>query len=167
MTLMLHHRVAESRIARQPAKSNRRLRLASAAGLSLIAALCANSCFSNRRVEIYYGVTAPPPTEEFRWSDGGLPKSFDPARAAAAPETDVVRALFEGLTEYDTQTLVVRPAAASRWEASPDYREWTLCCAGMRAGPTAIRSRPLTLRARGDACWIKGAYAARGSAARH
>lgn len=121
---MLQHRVAKRSSAVYSAKSNKRLRIA-CAGFSLVAVLLANSCLSNRRVETYYGVAAVPPTEELRWSDGGLPKSFDPARAAAAPETDVVRALFEGLTEYDAQTLTIRPAAASGWESSPDRREWT------------------------------------------
>lgn len=54
-----------------------------------------------------------------------MPKSFDPARAAAAPETDVVRALFEGLTELDPRTLEAVPALAEKWSASDDQRTWT------------------------------------------
>src|SRR5664279_1201285 len=75
--------------------------------------------------EPFYAETAPPPKQEFRWSNGKAPASFDPARAAAAPETDVVRALFEGLTEIDAQTLKEIPAAADRWTSSDDLRVWT------------------------------------------
>src|SRR5829696_1371848 len=57
------------------------------------------------KTEPFYAQTAPPPKQEFRWSNGKMPKSFDPATASAAPETDVVRALFEGLTDIDAKTL--------------------------------------------------------------
>src|SRR6185369_16930436 len=72
-----------------------------------------------------YGKVVTPKTQEFRWSDGGLPQTFDPAFAAAAPDTDAVRALFEGLTDYDPQTLTPVPAVATRWESSADGRVWT------------------------------------------
>src|SRR5438045_4433102 len=75
--------------------------------------------------EPFVAETVPPAKQEFRWSNGKLPKSFDPARAAAAPETDVVRALFEGLTELDPRTLEAVPAAAEKWTASDDQRNWT------------------------------------------
>ena len=54
-----------------------------------------------------------------------MPKSIDPARAAAAPETDIVRAIFEGLTEIDAKTLNAIPAVAEKWSASDDKRVWT------------------------------------------
>ncbi len=66
-----------------------------------------------------------PREQEFRWSDGGLPRVFDPARAAAPPDTDAVRALFEGLTDSDPQTLAPLPAVALKWESSADWRQWT------------------------------------------
>ncbi|HEV2837135.1 MAG TPA: peptide ABC transporter substrate-binding protein, partial [Pyrinomonadaceae bacterium] len=66
-----------------------------------------------------------PRAQEFRWSNGGLPQTFDPAFAAAPPDTDAVRALFEGLTDYDPQTLSPVPAVATRWESSNDGRTWT------------------------------------------
>jgi len=67
----------------------------------------------------------PPLKQEFRWSNGKLPKSFDPARASAAPETDVVRALFEGLTDVDAKNLEPTAAIATEWSASEDFRLWT------------------------------------------
>ena len=54
-----------------------------------------------------------------------MPRTFDPAFAAAPPDTDAVRALFEGLTDYDPQTLAPIPAVATRWESSHEGRVWT------------------------------------------
>ena len=94
---------------------------------SLLLMLCLthSGCFSGEAPSTYYGTVAAPRTQEFRWSDGGLPQTFDPAFAAAAPDTDAVRALFEGLTDYDPQTLTPVPAVATRWESSADGRVWT------------------------------------------
>ena len=49
---------------------------------------------------------------------------MDPARAIAPPETDLVRAVFEGLTELDAKTLTEKPAAAESWTVSDDFRTW-------------------------------------------
>src|SRR5580765_901566 len=76
-------------------------------------------------VEPFYAESTPPKAQEFRWSNGKLPKSFDPARAASAPETDIVRAIFEGLTEIDPKTLKETPAVAEKWTSSDDMRTWT------------------------------------------
>src|SRR6185369_3652406 len=45
--------------------------------------------------------------------------------AAAPPDTDLVRAIFEGLTDYDPHSLTPVPAVAMRWEASNSGRVWT------------------------------------------
>lgn len=82
-------------------------------------------CFLRERVEPYYSRVVVPSTQEFRWSDGGLPQTFDPAFAAAPPDTDLVRAIFEGLTDYDPRTLAPVPAVAVRWEQSNGGRIWT------------------------------------------
>src|SRR5205814_98939 len=91
------------------------------------AAFFFSSCSEIQRPqpEPFYSGTIPPTRQEFRWSNGKMPRSFDPARATAAPETDVVRALFEGLTEVDARTLEAVPAAAEKWWASDDQRVWT------------------------------------------
>src|SRR5918911_627601 len=99
------------------------LRLASA--LALIVSLVCSGCFLDTEVEPFYGRVNVPRRQEFRWSDGGLPQTFDPALAAAPPETDVVRALFEGLTDYDPRTLAPVAGVAARWESSADKRVWT------------------------------------------
>ena len=94
---------------------------------SLLLALCLthSGCFSSGEPSSYYGKVITPRAQEFRWSNGGLPQTFDPAFAAAPPDTDAVRALFEGLTDYDPQTLAPVPGVASRWESSNDNRVWT------------------------------------------
>jgi oligopeptide transport system substrate-binding protein len=81
-------------------------------------------CFLDHEVEPFYGRVSVPRAQEFRWSNGGLPQTLDPALAAAPPDTDVIRAMFEGLTDYDPKTLTPVPAVAERWESTPDNREW-------------------------------------------
>ena len=92
--------------------------------LFLVFCLVHTGCF-NEEPSTFYGNIVPPRAQELRWSDGGLPQTFDPAFAAAPPDTDAVRALFEGLTDYDPQTLAPIPAVATRWESSHDGRVWT------------------------------------------
>lgn len=75
--------------------------------------------------EPFYAETAPPPKKEFRWSNGKMPKSFDPALAAAPPETDVVRAIYEGLTDTDPKDLETIASVAIDWTASDDNKTWT------------------------------------------
>jgi oligopeptide transport system substrate-binding protein len=100
-------------------------RLSAFCSLLLILCLTHSGCFSGDEPSTYYGNTVAPRTQEFRWSDGGLPQTFDPAFAVAPPDTDAVRALFEGLTDYDPRTLEPVPGVATRWESSADGRVWT------------------------------------------
>ena len=87
--------------------------------------LAVPACFSGEQASPYYGQVKVPRKQELRWSDGGLPQVFDPAFAAVPPDTDAVRALFEGLTDYDPRTLQATPGVAERWESSEDGRVWT------------------------------------------
>lgn len=93
----------------------------------LFTAFMVSSCtqIQSPKTEPFYAETSPPKVQEFRWSNGKMPKSFDPARAAAAPETDIVRSISEGLTEIDSQTLKEKPAVAEKWSSSEDLRVWT------------------------------------------
>lgn len=98
------------------------------AGSSLLCLLIASpACLSGggSSGSLYYGRVVVPREQQFKWSDGGLPQVFDPAFAAAPPDTDVVRALFEGLTDYDPRTLKPTPGVAERWESSEDAKVWT------------------------------------------
>src|SRR5215210_1123251 len=114
--------------SRKRLKLNRlfeRWRMRVASVMLVVMSLAGGGCFLDHEVEPYYGRALTPRAQEFRWSDGGLPQIFDPALAAAAPDTDAVRAIYEGLTEYDPKTLMPVPGVAARWESSPDAREWT------------------------------------------
>jgi oligopeptide transport system substrate-binding protein len=104
-------------------------------------ALLFGGCFREEKGERFYGKVVVPAAQEFRWSDGGLPKVFDPARAAAPPDTDAVRALFEGLTEYEPGTLRPAPAVASRWEPTEGGRRWTF---HLREGARWTNGDPVT-----------------------
>ena len=87
--------------------------------------LSACSELEKPKPEPFYAETAPPPKKEFRWSNGKLPKSFDPAFAAAPPETDVVRAIYEGLTDTNPKDLKTIASIAVDWTASDDNKTWT------------------------------------------
>jgi oligopeptide transport system substrate-binding protein len=87
--------------------------------------LSACSEFEKPKTEPFYAQTAPPQKKEFRWSNGKMPKSFDPALAGAPPETDIVRAVFEGLTDTNPKTLETIPSVAEKWTASEDFKTWT------------------------------------------
>lgn len=97
-----------------------------AISLTAAAAFLLASCtqLKQPQPEPYFAETAAPPKQELRWSNGKSPKSLDPAKAASAPETDVARALYEGLTDLDPRTLEAVPAAAEKWEPSEDNRTW-------------------------------------------
>ena len=89
----------------------------------LVAVGCAE--LQRPKPEPYFSKPSPPVKQEFRWSNGKLPATVDPALAASPPETDLVRAVFEGLTELDPVTLAEIPAAAESWTASEDNKTWT------------------------------------------
>jgi oligopeptide transport system substrate-binding protein len=75
--------------------------------------------------EPFYGESKPPIKQEFRWSNGKLPTTIDPAFASASPETDVVRAVFDCLTELDSKTLKPQKSLAIDWKNSEDFKTWT------------------------------------------
>jgi oligopeptide transport system substrate-binding protein len=105
-------------------KSDFRTATAIVAGLA-IAFLTSCTQVKTPEPDQYLSASTPPQVQELRWSNGKLPKSFDPARAAAAPETDIACALYEGLTEIDPATLNAVPAAAEKWSVSDDGKTWT------------------------------------------
>ena len=105
-----------------PRWSRWRVRLAVLLAVSL--AVSGGGCFTGQEGEAFYGRVIVPRSQEFRWCDGGLPQIFDPGLAAAAPDTDAVRALYEGLTDYEPRTLKPVPGVALSWESSTDHREW-------------------------------------------
>src|SRR5258705_9121526 len=106
-------------------RTRERFRTWLASALLLAVMLGHAGCFLDEKVERFYGRVVVRRAQEFHWSDGGLPQSFGPAFAAAPPDTDLVRAIFEGLTDYDPGTLTPVPAVATRWEPSSGGRVWT------------------------------------------
>ncbi|HEX8146046.1 MAG TPA: peptide ABC transporter substrate-binding protein [Pyrinomonadaceae bacterium] len=133
-------RVAGKKISkRKRVTYGRGVRLWTSAVVS--SALLLGGCFRGPNGERFYGKVVVPAAQEFRWSDGGLPKVFDPARAAAPPDTDAVRALYEGLTEYEPGTLSPAPAVASRWEPAEGGRRWTF---HLREGARWTNGDPVT-----------------------
>jgi len=111
--------------------------------LCLLTLLFLAACneFEKPAAEPFFAQAIPPKKQEFRWSNGKLPKSFDPAAAAAAPETDVVRAIFEGLTETDPATLEEVPAVAETWSATSDFKVWTF---NLRKDAKWTNGKPVT-----------------------
>ncbi len=92
----------------------------------IVMALLLASCSEVRQPKVsrFFSETPPPARQELRWSNGGLPRTLDPAMVSSPPETDVVRAIFEGLTELHPATLEERPAVAESWGASDDLIVW-------------------------------------------
>lgn len=101
------------------------LKTAVTALLLLALSLTPSACFTDQSSDTFYGSVVVPREQKFRWIDGTLPQTFDPAFAAAPPDTDLVRAIFEGLTDYDPQSLTPVPAVAKRWESANEGRTWT------------------------------------------
>jgi oligopeptide transport system substrate-binding protein len=57
--------------------------------------------------------------------NGAEPADLDPPTATAFTDMNIITALFEGLTFIDERTAQPVPAAAERWEVSPDELTWT------------------------------------------
>src|SRR5918997_4087560 len=52
------------------------------------------------------------------------PGSLDPGQARSPSELLLAEQLFDGLTSYDAETLALKPAIATKWEASADFKQW-------------------------------------------
>ncbi|HEY2867003.1 MAG TPA: ABC transporter substrate-binding protein, partial [Pyrinomonadaceae bacterium] len=89
---------------------------------SLLLASCSN--LKSTEPQPYFAEPVPPAKQELRWSNGKLPRSFDPAFAESPPESDVVRAIYRGLASIDPKTLTAVPAVAEKWSTS-DNKTWT------------------------------------------
>lgn len=57
--------------------------------------------------------------------NGAEPADLDPPTVTAYTDMNVINALFEGLTFIDEESTRPVPAAAERWEVSPDGLTWT------------------------------------------
>lgn len=87
--------------------------------------LLAASCSIPNENEPYFGKTDPPAENIVRYVSGPEPESLDPQIGTGQVEQRIYVALYEGLVEYDPQTLEPVPAIAERWEANADSTEFT------------------------------------------
>jgi oligopeptide transport system substrate-binding protein len=75
------------------------------------------------------------------FGNGSEPQELDPHIVTGVPEHNIISALLEGLVGEDPQTLVPVPAAAERWDVSPDQRTYTF---HLRAGAVWSNGDPVT-----------------------
>ena len=112
---------------RENVKTNDRFKRFAASFFVFAITVFAMSCaeLQTPKTDDLISVTPPPPIQEIRWSNGSKFTTLDPAKAAAPPETDIVRAVFEGLTTIDPRSLEPRAAAAESWESDDEAKVWT------------------------------------------
>lgn len=67
--------------------------------------------------------------------------TLDPAQARTIDQQLVADQLFDSLTALDAHTKAVVPSLATRWEASPDQRQWDF---HLRPGAVFSNGRPIT-----------------------
>ena len=84
-----------------------------------------SSCAVPDENEPYFGKTVPPNENVMRYVSGPEPESLDPQIGTVQVEQRIYLALYEGLVEYDPQTLEPIPAIAERWESNADSTEFT------------------------------------------
>ena len=107
----------------------RKLALLVLAAFGALALACAPASTPATRVASaaprYFGAVAPPRDNILRFTLGTEPELYDPGLAVGQPDGRVCRALLEGLTREDAQTLEPRPGQAYRWEISRDGLTYT------------------------------------------
>ncbi|MEX2043782.1 MAG: peptide ABC transporter substrate-binding protein [Opitutus sp.] len=99
-------------------RASRTLRLAGIAGLGTLVAL--TGC-GKRENAAAAGIR----TQTLLLGNGAEPADLDPQVITAYTDGNIIMALFEGLTALDEETAQPVPAAAERWEISPDQLTWT------------------------------------------
>lgn len=62
---------------------------------------------------------------EVRFVNGAEPKSLDPTLLTGQPGGRIALALYEGLTQYDPESMVPRPGVAKSWTISDDGLTYT------------------------------------------
>ncbi len=65
------------------------------------------------------------PPADFTFCNNTEVKSFDPALVTGQPEGNILRCLFEPLTQWDPETLEPMPGVAESWEISDDQLTYT------------------------------------------
>jgi len=65
------------------------------------------------------------PQADFTFCNSSEVKSFDPAIVTGQPEGNILRCLFEGLSQWNPETLEPMPGVAESWEVSDDQLTYT------------------------------------------
>ncbi len=94
-------------------------------GYLLLSSLLISACAVSGENDSYFGRIVPPTDESLRYVSGPEPESLDPQVGTGQVEQRIYLALYEGLVEYDPQTLEPIPAIAERWESNADSTEYT------------------------------------------
>ena len=102
-----------------------------------------SSCAVSGENEPYFGKTVPPSKDVLRYVSGPEPESLDPQVGTGQVEQRIYLALYEGLVEYDPQTLEPIPAIAERWETNADSTEYTFY---LRKNAKWSNGEPITAR---------------------
>ncbi len=111
-------------------------------GLFLFAAIFL-SCSVPGESEPYFGNTTAPQNNVLRYVSGPEPESLDPQVGTGQVEQRIYLALFEGLVEYDPQTLEPIPAIAESWETNTDSTEYIF---HLRKNARWSNGEPMTAR---------------------
>jgi oligopeptide transport system substrate-binding protein len=102
--------------------------IAIAAGVLLVAGIAVflgPPAGASRRPSRWFGSSTPPKDNILRWNNGAEPELTDPGVAVGAPDGNVCRMLWEGLTVNHPETLEPLPGMAERWEMSDDGLVYT------------------------------------------
>ena len=129
-----------------PQQKSRQINLFIRAILFLICLLLTamlSSCAVSGENEPYFGRTVPPSKDVMRYVSGPEPESLDPQVGTGQVEQRIYLALYEGLVEYDPQTLEPIPAIAERWETNTDSTEYTFY---LRKNAKWSNGEPITAR---------------------
>lgn len=109
----------------------------------LLLSVMISACAVSGENEPYFGRTVPPEQNVLRYVSGPEPESLDPQIGTVQVEQRIYLALYEGLVEYDPQTLEPIPAIAERWETNSDSTEFTFY---LRRNARWSNGEPITAR---------------------
>jgi ABC-type oligopeptide transport system substrate-binding subunit len=121
----------------------RQLNLILRLGLLISLSMLLSACSIPNENEPYFGKTTPPSGDVVRYVSGPEPESLDPQIGTGQVEQRIYLALYEGLVEYDPQTLEPVPAIAERWETNNDSTEYTFY---LRRNARWSNGEPITAR---------------------